>query len=161
MSRYQQNADGVAAPRLDPETDALRHEAFMRDVQSLARRLYLSCPNASTADKDFLQDVARGRYAMKATERLIRIGQLSYRPEHRLAVAALAEQWANADSQLPPSVYEAFNEETMKQGEADLAQRAFEHFPTKTGRERVLEALTAQLVATRNAIRAVVAAPVR
>ena len=155
MTTYLNGSSPVAAGRTSSE--AQQQDAFMRDFQSIARKLYLSCPSASTDDKQFLQDVMRGRYGFKALERLLRIGQQSYRPEHRALVAQCAERWSNPSGELTPTVYSAFSDETRAQGEADLAQHEFEIFPTRASRESVLEKLGHQLAATRRAIQAVVA----
>lgn len=157
MSTYHNPPTAVAAASA-PDT---QHDAFMHDVQSVARQLYLSTPDASADDRMFLQDVARGRYGFRALERMIRIGQASRRPEHRAAVIELAERWSNPAGELPRSLYEAFNEETLVNGEADMDQRAFEHYPTRASRERVLASLSRQVTATRRAIRAVMATALR
>ena len=142
------NAEGAA---LHDPTDS-----FADGIRTVARRLIFSCPDASTDDKQFLQDVARAeiRYPMKALERLTRISQQSRRPEHREALAELVREYSTPCLG-HVSVAAAFDEETRTNGDADMAQRFFEREPSPANRDRVLEALHAQAIATREAMTAV------
>lgn len=127
---------------------------FTEEFQAIARRLLFSCPATSTSERQFLQDVARGRYPMKALERMTRIAAGSTRPEHREALALFVRE-ISAPRYGAVSIAAAFDEETRTNGEADMAQRYFERERTRANQERAIDALHAQEIATREAITAV------
>ncbi len=147
---HQHNGSAVATARTHTEV------SFAEAIQSVARRLYFSCPKADTSDRQFLQDVMRGecRYPMKGLERLARVAQQSTRPEHREALAEVIREFSTP---LPGTVSlaTAFDDETRAQGIADLEQRRFERERSRARQEAAIEALHAQEIATREAITAV------
>lgn len=150
---YQTTPRVLVVGRTDPD-------AFLRDLQQIARNLLVSVLGMDEADRQFLHDVARGegRYQMKALRRLVGLSRLSLRPDHREALAELVRRESLADVTAARDVGLAFDLETGANGEADVAQRQFERFPSSATRDRVRGALTTQLYATRAALDAVEAA---
>ena len=135
---YQQNARILAGVQHSPEP-------FSDAVTNIARRLILSTPRKNKSDADFLQDVARGRYPMRALERMAVIAQQSTRQELRDELAGLVIVRAAAMEAVPELIV-ASALETRAQGEADCAVHALEHSRTRAAwlaaREKVRAHLT-------------------
>jgi hypothetical protein len=130
---------------------------FLTDLQEFARQLDANVPRTDK-EADFLQDVARGRYEMKALQRLIDIARRSERPEQREFLAELVRRQTIAGSGHAISIAAVFDEETAATGETDNAQRRFERAPDCPSTwHLVREKLTRQLVTTRAALDAVLA----
>ncbi|HVX40316.1 MAG TPA: hypothetical protein VHB25_12155 [Gemmatimonadaceae bacterium] len=151
---YQSGPHTLVVGRTDPD-------AFVRDLQQVARNLLVSVLGMSNGERQFLHDVARGegRYQMKALQRLVALSRRSLRPEHREALAEVVRRESLVDVESVRDIALAFDLETTAQAAADPAQRQFERFPSRATQDRVREALTTQLYATRAALDAVEAFP--
>lgn len=150
---YHNHADLLAqAPR-----PTLTGTAFEEQLQSLAQRLLSSVLGLTTADKQFLRDLARdeARYPMRTLRRLIGLAAMSVRPEDREALAELVRAEILAQTQSAFCLATAFDHETEANGAADVAQRAYERERTRSTWEWCLSTLTRQMAATRQAIDAV------
>lgn len=128
--------------------------SFTEELESIARRLLCSCPNTSRTERQFLQDVARGRYHFRTVQRMARIAAGSQRPEHQAALATLIQE-VSMSGTAPSTVVSTFDHETELNGICDMAQRIFEREPTRANQERVVDALLAQEIASRRAREAV------
>lgn len=117
---YRNHAVSMAVGR---QTSA---EDFASAVVSIARRLILSTPHKTHEDAQFLQDVARGRYPMRALERMAVIAQQSTRQHLRDELAGLVLVRSVA-SESTPDIIIASALETRAQGDADCAVHALEH----------------------------------
>jgi hypothetical protein len=158
---------GVMIPQLSAPTGSGPHTSrsgartFAEKVQHIARRLFFSARNLTSSDKQFLGDLARAerRYEMKALQRLIGIAERSDRPEDREALAELIRAECLRSTPAVRDVGVAFDLETRAQGEADVAQRAFERRRTRATKEAAIEKLTTHLYGLRASLDAVEATP--
>lgn len=134
---YQRNAVRMAADRMKADV--------IRDLQTVARRLFFSTIDLDSSDRQFLQDFIRPecRYPMAALCRLISISSHSVRPEDREAVPEVLRGWI---LRTVPAVYDVAlvgDLETKAQGDHDVAWRAFERIRDRLTRERAIETGTA------------------
>lgn len=149
---YADRASSSASLRTNADAAG---SGFVDGFKALARELRLSVPDLSDADKHLLKDVADDRYPMVTLVRMMAIASRSLRPEHREGLAELVRAECLAPHAGAACVSSAFDLETEATGLADLAQRHFERAPCPSTWQRVRDALTRQMHATRRSLDAV------
>lgn len=132
---------------------------FARDLQLIARRLYVSAPTLPQSDRQFLKDVARDerRYGFISLQRLISCSRQSVKPEDREALPELIRGEILSGVPLEFNIAMAFDAETFAQGEADNAQRLYERRLCAASRDVAIEKLTVHHAALRASLDAVLA----
>lgn len=128
---------------------------FVAGFKTLAGNLRLSVADLTESEKHLLKDIADDRYPMKTMLNVMAIASRSLRPEHREELAELVRAECLAPHAGAACVSSAFDLETEATGLADLAQRHFERAPCPSTWQRVREALTRQMHATRRSLDAV------
>lgn len=115
-------------------------QRFAEAIQSIARRLILATPHKTKEDAQFLQDVARGRYQLRAFERLTTIAQQSTRPALKDELAGLVLLCSSSLRDVPP-LRIAARDETEAQGICDIAVHDLEHAPTRANKLTAMETI--------------------
>jgi hypothetical protein len=136
----------VATSRLSVSHDLLNVVA--ESVRAIRR----SVPDLSGREHDLLYDFTQGKYLTG----FLRLTEISRRCQDPHDASALPEGLRGFTLQDHPAltldVLSAFDRETGINCEADLAQWAYMRQPTRTNKQRCVEALTRQLNVTRAAI---------
>lgn len=143
---------GAAGP-LAKRLASIDGAAFVAALQTIARSLYMSAPRASDADRQFLQDIARGdqRVKMLQLQRLLAIAKGSTRPEHKVALEDLVRFHVQTTGEVLDPVV-ASDVETEAQGPADVDVRLFERHRDRPSKERALASLRRHYAALRTLI---------
>lgn len=159
----------IAAPEVTRTlTEVQLAEALHADLSYIARRLLFSGVALSESDRDFLADIGRSeiRYKMMALTRLILLSRRAPAVDDQLALSERvrslclsAAPCANGAVHVT-DVFHAAHEETLTQGEADVAVHRFERFPDRATKETALQKLSAHWGRLRHLIDAVARTPV-
>lgn len=135
-------------------------DTFADGLATVARRILFGARDLSSAEREFLHDLTRSeeRYPMKSLRRLLALSAKCAKPEDAEAFPEFLRTLIVTQRNERLSAMTAFEQETESQGQTDIAQFAFAKNPCRSNKERVLDALRAQLARTRKAIDAVLAA---
>lgn len=136
-----------------PNAAVVAESRFTGELGEFAHQLLRALPDdATTQDRQFLKDVARGegRYKLVTLRRLSALSRRSANPAHREALAEIIRADTLAGERAEVSIEELFSEETRAQSECDLEQLQFAAHPKcPTTRQRLTIALRRQLALTR------------
>jgi hypothetical protein len=137
-------------PRVSPVVSA-RDELHLLTADAV-RVMRESVDRLHPRDQQFLKDVGRGRYIGG----MLRLTEIARRCADPCATGFLFEQWRGfairGHPALTMTVGAAFRDETIANGSSDLAQLDYALMPTRSNRDRAIEALQRQLVMTRAAL---------
>lgn len=113
------------------ENPMLAHGSFATALRDFSRELERDVPDASPQDRQFLQDIRRGegRYKLVTLRRLAALSRRSTNVAHHEALAEIIRADTLAGEKPAASIAELFTEETLAQGECDLAQLEYARNP--------------------------------
>jgi len=131
-------------------------------MRTVARLLQEDVPDLTAREREFLYDLAReeARYPMPTVRKIAALARRARNAAARDAFAELVRAESTPLEQQPP-VRETFDVETASTGPADVAQRMYETNPNPSTWSRCRDLLYRQMVATRDAFYAVMAAAPR